>query len=224
MAGTGLCRGFRPNGRYKRFARLQVNAAALRGSSGRWTARWPRLPTLECPDPAILSLSESFFVLFKHIVEAADEGLARRMALDTRFLAFLAQGLLHGHSAQQASLALDRIARKAGAAGVAPVAAALAPLLASCKGAGRDRARKLLLGAPLSVPPAAVDAMELMAASGAAREAALRAQVAELEASPVNTRAANVDLAAAVRGGRGGKGGRRARGPIVWPLPSLPDA
>ncbi|KAI8472170.1 MAG: hypothetical protein J3K34DRAFT_519931 [Monoraphidium minutum] len=56
----------------------------------------------------------------------------------------------------------------------------------------------MLLAPPLSLAAAAVDAMALAAEAAAAEAAGLRAEVAELSALPLNTRAALVDLAAAV--------------------------
>jgi hypothetical protein len=49
------------------------------------------------------------------------------------------------------------------------------------------------------VPDIVLDAIEHTARNASADAAALRAQVAELEAIPVNTRAAIVELAFAVR-------------------------
>jgi hypothetical protein len=78
----------------------------------------------------------------------------------------------------------------------AAVASALAALLVANDAASRDRARALLQGAPLSLPPLAVAALGL----AAGEVAALKAEVEALQSIPVNTRAAIVELAAAVRG------------------------
>ncbi|KAI8473485.1 MAG: hypothetical protein J3K34DRAFT_499870 [Monoraphidium minutum] len=94
-----------------------------------------------------------------------------------------------------------RAVAAAGRAG-AVAAAFLAPL-ASPDAAARAAARAFLSAAPLALPQAALDGLELAAGC----TAALEREVAELRAVPVNTRAAIVELAAAVRGRGNGGGG-----------------
>jgi len=73
------------------------------------------------------------------------------------------------------------------------VAAVLVPKLTAPSAAVRKRARRALT--KIGYGAAAIDTLKLVSAE----VAALRARVAELEAVPVNTRAAIVELAAAVR-------------------------
>ncbi|KAI8473486.1 MAG: hypothetical protein J3K34DRAFT_466528 [Monoraphidium minutum] len=106
-----------------------------------------------------------------------------------------------GQSEVIAAMACEgrRAAAAAGRSGA--VAAAFAAPLASRDAAARDAARALLSAALLALPPAALDGLEL----AAGRAAALEREMAELRAVPVNTRAAIVELATAVRGRGGGE-------------------
>ncbi|KIY96927.1 hypothetical protein MNEG_11035 [Monoraphidium neglectum] len=82
----------------------------------------------------------------------------------------------------------------------AAVASALAARLVAGDAASRGRARALLRAAPLSLPSLAVAALEGAVSLAAGEVAALKAEVEELWSIPVNTRAAIVELATAVRG------------------------
>ncbi|KIY95039.1 hypothetical protein MNEG_12925 [Monoraphidium neglectum] len=101
-----------------------------------------------------------------------------------RVFAFYAKAILH-----------DLCSRT----GATVIAAAFAPYLANAGSSLRAAARAFLSAPPLSVPDIVLDAIEHTARNASADAAALRAQVAELEAIPVNTRAAIVELAFAVR-------------------------
>jgi hypothetical protein len=93
--------------------------------------------------------------------------------------------------------------------GKAAVAAAVAGALAKATDeATRQRLREWLAAPPMEMEAVAISVLERQAREAAA----LRARVAELEAIPVNTRAAIVELAqqAAVGGGGGSRGGAAA--------------
>ncbi|KAI8464459.1 MAG: hypothetical protein J3K34DRAFT_440444 [Monoraphidium minutum] len=84
----------------------------------------------------------------------------------------------------------------------ATIAAAFAPQLSSSDDKERGHVRAFLAKKPLSLPPVALDALQCAGRQAAAEAACLRAEVAELRAIPVNTRAAIVELAGALpRGG-----------------------
>jgi len=84
----------------------------------------------------------------------------------------------------------------------AAIASAVTDAMPTASASARERLRKFLRERPMALQPVAIEALE-MAAENAAR---LRGQVAELEAVPVNTRAAIVELAQQVAAG----GRRRA--------------
>lgn len=106
-------------------------------------------------------------------------------------------------SAQKAEVLLELIALAEGGAHAHAAAAAVAEALAlPSGGGGADRAEQLrgmLRQPPFGLSQLAVDALETAAKAAAAERVALQRQVAELEAVPVNTRAAIVELAGAVR-------------------------
>ncbi|GBF87944.1 hypothetical protein Rsub_00656 [Raphidocelis subcapitata] len=95
--------------------------------------------------------------------------------------------------------ALRAIASRGGGNGEAAVAAAVAGVLAcAADDDSKQRLRDWLAAPPMRMGAGAIAALELQVVEAAA----LRARVAELEAIPVNTRAAIVELAHAVRGKR----------------------
>jgi hypothetical protein len=123
---------------------------------------------------------------------------ARRTAASSGLLA----GLLGRYAAGQACKivgVLEAVVTGAGDEGQAAVLAAAAAAMASAsKDKARKRLRKWLKGPPLRVEAPMVSVLE----RAASVPAALRAHMAELEAVPINTRAAITELAQAVRGKR----------------------
>ncbi|KAI8472918.1 MAG: hypothetical protein J3K34DRAFT_412289 [Monoraphidium minutum] len=83
----------------------------------------------------------------------------------------------------------------------ATIAAAFAPQLSSSDDKERGHARAFLAKELLSLPPVVLDALQCAGRQAAAEAACLRAEVAEVRAIPVNTRAAIVELAGALRRG-----------------------
>ncbi|GBF87945.1 hypothetical protein Rsub_00657 [Raphidocelis subcapitata] len=133
----------------------------------------------------------------------------RRAAGLDGLLAGLAAALAEPFFRQDAGDALRAIATRGGGAGKAAVAAAVAGALArAADDDAKQELRDWLAAPPMQMESGAIGALELQAAEAAA----LRARVAELEAIPVNTRAAIVELAHAVRGARLEEGEEAAAG------------
>ncbi|GBF87943.1 hypothetical protein Rsub_00655 [Raphidocelis subcapitata] len=132
---------------------------------------------------------------------------ARHAAGLAGLLAGLAAALTQPFFRQDAGDALWAIATHGGSGGKAAVAAAVAgPLACVADDATRQELRDWLAAPPMQMEAGAIGALERMAVEAAA----LRTRVAELEAIPVNTRAAIVELAHVVRGKRRREEGEEA--------------
>ncbi|KIY99003.1 hypothetical protein MNEG_8961 [Monoraphidium neglectum] len=129
------------------------------------------------------------------LLARADAETAGRIIADANARAALTGVAITGPQSEAARAAGRCTLRAIARAGhAAAVAVAVKPCLAApADGAERGRARAVLME---FLPTVAVDALEAVARDAEVEAAALRAEVAEQRAIPVNTRAAIVELAA----------------------------
>ncbi|KIY99004.1 hypothetical protein MNEG_8962 [Monoraphidium neglectum] len=132
------------------------------------------------------------------LVASADAEIAGRIITDAPARAALTCAAVTGTACEKARAAgRDALRAIARAGHAAAVAVALRPCLAApADNAERGRVRKVLM---TFLPAPAVDVLEAVTREEEVEAAALRAEVAELRAIPVNKRAAIIELAAAVR-------------------------
>ncbi|GBF87946.1 hypothetical protein Rsub_00658 [Raphidocelis subcapitata] len=182
-------------------------ASALMAAEGLWAALEGFMTRAGSSKGVARAVNNAMVVVA--MLAAQSPAAARRAAGLDGLLAGLAAALAEPFFRQGADNALRAIATRGGGGGKAAVAAAVAGALACAADDGsKKRLREWLAAPPVRMGAGAIGALELQAVQAEA----LRARVAELEAIPVNTRAAIVELAHAVRGARLEEGEEAAAG------------